>query len=631
MTTWQELMEKDGHAPEWPYPIKYDQEQEIDTDVLVIGGGIAGCWAAISAARKGGKVTLVEKGATIRSGAGGPGCDHWCDCPSNPVSKVDPDEWAEKLSSGPYSNGIGRQIQCRENYDTLLELEKMGGKIRDTDDEYIGAEGRDDATKHMISPRTNPFHETNVVIRVWGTTFKPVLRKECLRLGVKIYDRVMVTSLLNEGGIQGGRVIGATGVNNRTGEFMIFKSRATVLATAGLGSVWVFNTELAGYSTMQSRNASGDGAVMAWKAGAETTLMERSGVLRIASGYKHKWYTGAADASYENVRIIDDNGKLLPVISEPSWGIGKEQTDRTGLAGPWAKVREGVLKGEYELPFWGDFPGMKDVERDVIWNLMLGEESTTRIITQTFMDSGFDPSKDLLQNYNFIEGTSPPQWRTGGGGLIVDWDLKSTLDGLYVGGTQMFSPGDHSHAASTGRYAGRKAADYAQQIDVTAISKEQVTREKERVYAPIKRKDGMEWKELHIGISRIMQFFCSEYKTEKLFNMGLDYLKEIEEKYVPKLYALDPHKLMRSLEDLSILTSAQIILHASKARKASSRMLLFNRIDYPEMDPPEWAKLITVKMENGNVKVGEKSFGYWGNLKENYEAHNKDYTGVYQG
>ena len=127
-----------------------------------------------------------------------------------------------------------------------------------------------------------------------------------------------------------------------------------------------------------------------------------------------------------------------------------------------------------------------------------------------------------------------------------------------------------------------------------------------------------------------MQYFCSEYKTETLFNMALDSLKDIEENWVPKLYALDPHKLLRSLEDLSILTYAQIILHASIARRASSRHLDFYRIDYPALDPPEWNKFITVRLENGNVKIGEAPLDYWGNLKKNYETNNKDYSGVYR-
>ena len=101
MTQWQDFILRQGTPPAWPYTVDYDKEYEIDADILVIGGGIAGCWAAISAARKGIRVALVEKGDTVRSGAGGPGCDHWCQCPSNPHSKVDPDEWAKVLAQHP--------------------------------------------------------------------------------------------------------------------------------------------------------------------------------------------------------------------------------------------------------------------------------------------------------------------------------------------------------------------------------------------------------------------------------------------------------------------------------------------------------------------------------------------------
>jgi succinate dehydrogenase/fumarate reductase flavoprotein subunit len=202
---------------------------------------------------------------------------------------------------------------------------------------------------------------------------------------------------------------------------------------------------------------------------------------------------------------------------------------------------------------------------------------------------------------------------------------------LYAAGTQLFSPGDHSFAAATGRYAGRKAAAFAREAGAPIVSADQISKEKARVYAPIQRKEGMDWKELHAGVARAMQYFCSEYKTESLFRIGLETLLEIEEKWVPTLHAPDPHKLVRSLEDLSILTHAQIVLHASLARKASSQFLDFHRIDYPRSDPPEWRKFITVKQANGRVQVGEKPLGYWGNLKENYEAHYRDYKGVYEG
>jgi len=213
----------------------------------------------------------------------------------------------------------------------------------------------------------------------------------------------------------------------------------------------------------------------------------------------------------------------------------------------------------------------------------------------------------------------------------VDWDLKSSLDGLYVAGEQLFSPGDHSFAAATGRYAGRKAADYSIRADPQQPDKEQIAAEKARIYAPVKRTRGIEWKELNAGIARAMQYYCSEFKTESLLRMGLDVLKEIEEVFVPRLYALDPHKLMRSLEDLSMLTHAQIVLHASLARKASSAPLNFYRIDYPDVDPPAWNKYLTIKLADNAVVSGELPLNYWGDMKANYEAHNKDYTGVYRG
>ena len=648
MGGWYEYLRERGEPPTWPYPVRYGYEQEVDCDVLVVGGGIAGCWAAISAAREGLRVVLVEKGNTVRSGAGGPGCDHWCDVPANPLSNVDPDEWAQHMAERPYSNGIGIQIQCRENYDTLLELEQMGGKIRDTEDEYVGAEGRDEKTKFMLSPRFGRVHSyleldqaqmertfrsnpekkrNNVVLRVWGTTFKPALTRECRRLGVHIYDRVMVTSLLTEDGLEGARVVGATGVNGRTGEFFVFKAKATVLTTGGVGSMWFLSTELGGYCNMHPRTLSGDGTAAAWRAGAELTMMESSRVLRIATGYKHKWYSGAGDASYENVPIVDAQGRPVPYPIQGWLDFGamvpRPETEQT--------IREKVLKGEFELPFYGDFPAMKEVERRITWRLMLGEESTTKIIVDTFEKAGFDPARHLLQSYKFIEGGSLPQWREPwGGGLIVDWDLKTSLEGLYAAGTQLFSPEDHSFAAATGRYAGRKAAAYARTAPDPRVSPEQLERKKERVYAPVRRRDGIDWKELHAAIARVMQYYVSEFKTERLLKIGLMALRKLEEEAVPKLCAPDPHKLIRCLEDVNLLTNAQVVIHASIARKASSVHLDFYRIDYPELDPPEWNEFLVLRCEEGKVKTRRLPLRFWGNMKEEYEARNRDYKGVYK-
>ena len=138
------------------------------------------------------------------------------------------------------SGGFGLFLGCigREGH-LITEL------AVDLDDDFLGVEGRYDDTKFMFSPRYSvdgrlapadgwgapgynpPDQRKNTVIRVWGTTFKPALKKECQKLGVIILDRTMATSVLNEGGKQGGRVVGATGINVRTGEFVIVKALNT--------------------------------------------------------------------------------------------------------------------------------------------------------------------------------------------------------------------------------------------------------------------------------------------------------------------------------------------------------------------------------------------------------------------
>lgn len=632
---------------EWPYPIQYDKETEISTDVLVLGGGIAGCWAAISAARTGARVAIIEKGATIRSGASGSGVDHWLNTP-NPCSKITAEECVEweRESYGGYCNGLSRYIAARESYDTLLELEKMGGKIRDTEDEFKGADFRDEETKFLFAyDYENKYH-----FRVWGTTFKPALYKECKRLGVQVYDRTIATGLLTEEGKQGARVIGATGLNVRTGEFYVFKAKTTVMCMSRHSRNWAFSSELSGLSQFRP-NIVGTGHAMAWRAGATFAEMEKSQRGNLSTGTAFPSYgTGNPFNTWMPCTIVDANGKEIPWVDRDG-RILESVSERTRPA-PGQKymgerataykykrphlipdLDERIKKGEFTLPLYADLPSMTDIERKAIWGLMVGNEGRTHIpILRTYTEAGFDPSKDLLQSYIMLGGAgffepSLPHIRTSGegpgdaGGLVVDWDLKTTLDGLYAAGDALFAGNYHNHAAATGRYAGRKAAAYAQKVSEPVITREQVDNEKSRVYAPVKRREGIEWKELNAVLCRVMQNYCGELKTEVLLDIGLTWLKDIEENEAPRAYASNPHILMRTLGVLDILTCDQMIIHASLARKASNAYLGFIRLDYPEIDPPEWHKWITIHQEDEKVKVEELPLDFWEPLKKNYEAH----------
>jgi NADPH-dependent 2,4-dienoyl-CoA reductase/sulfur reductase-like enzyme len=94
MSTWYEYIQKDAPIPRWPYPIRYGQEKKVSADVLILGGGVAGCHAAISAVKRGAKVVVVDKGPLKWSGYAGGGVDHWHGVCSNPCCKITAEEMA---------------------------------------------------------------------------------------------------------------------------------------------------------------------------------------------------------------------------------------------------------------------------------------------------------------------------------------------------------------------------------------------------------------------------------------------------------------------------------------------------------------------------------------------------------
>lgn len=642
------------NPPEWPYEVNYGKENEVSADVLIIGGGIAGCHAALQAVKRGARVAVVEKGATVRSGAGGAGVDHWHDAFTNPCSTTTPDEAMElgavHAFPGKYSFSYLSYISCKESYDALLDVEEMGMKFRDEDGDFEGAPFRDPETKIMFA---YDYENRNAIRIRQGANVKVFLYKGLKKLGVEFYDRVMATSLLTEDGRQGARVIGATGLNVRTGEFYIFKSKATIISS-GMGSgSWIFSTELKGSGASFEPNCVGDGHAMGWYAGAEFTLMEKS--MPATGPFNWPNYgTGNAHNTWFPCTIVDANGKEVPWVDNQGRTL-KTIEERTrpakgqklfvlnpGGTSPELKepflipdLHERIKKGEYVLPLYADLPSMPEYERRAIFGLMIANEGKTRIpIYENYTQAGFDPDKDMLQanimppdgyrsgDWWQARGMGAPQWRMGGGSFVVDWDLRSSLEGLYVSAGM-----GHAGSATAGRYAGRKAAAYSKEAGEPVADRRQIEAEKSRIYGPLEEQGDIGWKELYAGICRIMQDYCGEYKSDETLKTGLWWLNSIREGELSRVQVRNPHELTRTVECMTRITMGEMIMQASLAHKASSPALGFKRLDYPEVDPPEYDKFLTTRLENGDVKLGERPFNYWllppyaSTFKENYEKH----------
>ncbi len=118
-----------------------------------------------------------------------------------------------------------------------------------------------------------------------------------------------------------------------------------------------------------------------------------------------------------------------------------------------------------------------------------------------------------------------------------------------------------------------------------------------------------------------MQHYCGDTKSDERLQIGLNWLDELSHGEAQTAYAGNPHELMRTLEVFSLINCSQAIIHQSLARKASCKRLQFQRVDYPEDDPPKWHKFITIRQQDGDIKVSDLPIDYWGDLVKNYEKH----------
>lgn len=636
----------------WPYANELEKVTRDTCDVLVLGGGLAGCFAAVSAAERGKKVILIEKGAVKRSGSAGTGMDHWESACTNPCSLVTPEEIASAYvdEQDHYSNGIFHYITCREGWDRMLDMEKFGGKIRDTGDEFKGAEFRDDATKLMFAYD----YRNRFTLRVWGSTFKPALYKELLRLGVKIYEHTEATALLTKEINGRKRGIGAVGMNVHTGGLLVVSARATVLAMSRPARIWLFDSDLPGLCEFRPFQSIGSGHAMGYRIGMEFTMMEKSvrGEFSAAgrsfppygTGNNHNtWYAATmVDSRGVEIPYLDRDGNILQTVSQryyPAEGQkfflkgGVIDEPKYEYRGPETMPFDELIRRGYRLPFYADLSRMPEAERRVIWGMMVGEEGKTKIpVLQYYTERGFDPEKHILQSYgsgwqsaSFLD--QERQLFGAPGGIMHDWNLKTNIDGIYAAGDQLFGSDCGGAACATGHYAGRKAADCAEGYELHEADEAQIAEEKDRLYAAIYRNDGMNWKQLNKAISKAMQNYCGGVKNRDLLMQGIVLLESYREEAVPQLYAENPHDLMRTHEVLDILEVSDMILHACLFRESSSKPLCFVRSDYPETDPPGDRKFITVRRENGRAVRGSVPLDYFGDLKSEYEKHNQDYIG----
>jgi succinate dehydrogenase/fumarate reductase flavoprotein subunit len=201
--------------------MKRVEQQEHACDICVVGGGLAGCMAAVRAAALSDSVILVDKSQPERSGCAATGLDHiWGYFPevqqAEGVSLEDMiQDHVQNVAQGLVNRPMLRYI-TETSFQRILDLERFGAKIRFEDSTLPGGL----RLQYQMHASRNTLHFE-------GRDIKRTLTRAVRRAGARILERVMVTDLL----VADGEAAGAVGYGTRDGKVHLIRAKAVIMAT----------------------------------------------------------------------------------------------------------------------------------------------------------------------------------------------------------------------------------------------------------------------------------------------------------------------------------------------------------------------------------------------------------------
>ncbi len=226
----------------------------IDTDILILGSGAAGCGAAIGAREHGARVVLVDKGKIESSGALGGGNDHFM-AVLHSGPETDTEEAVIKFYKGPTSGYTAEMISrwVRAMPPMLDVLQEIGVEfVKNPDGSWLRTVG-------FGQPGNWWVHIKN------GQLIKRRLARKIREIGVEVIDYVMVTKLLK----QNNRVVGAVGYHVLDGSLYVFRAKSVILALGNGANRVTTNSTGNPFNTWHSPFLTGSQYVLAYEAGAK--------------------------------------------------------------------------------------------------------------------------------------------------------------------------------------------------------------------------------------------------------------------------------------------------------------------------------------------------------------------------
>jgi len=543
----------------------------IDTDVLIIGAGGAGCRAAVTASDSNVEVTVITKDIlgkahTVMAEGG----------INAALGNLDPADLTEIHASdtckaGAYLNNQElADILAQESPERVYDLENFGAIFSRTPDGLI--------MQRPFGHQT--YRRTCYAGDRTGHEIMSTLTQEMRRRDINIIDEVFATSLLRDNE----RIAGVTIVDIRTGNFKVFRAPSIIMAAGGAGRIYHITT-----------NAQAD----------------------VGSGY--------AMAYREGIELID-----MEQIQFHPTGTAIPPAARGRLVTEGVRGEGGVLLNKYGERFMKNYnphlmelAGRDEVARAVATEIREGRGTVNEAVyldisflptsiiedrlptmLEDFLDIGIDIRKEPME--------VTPTTHHVMGGLKIDPLTKTNINGLYAagevaggvhGGNRL---GGNALAAGQvfGKIAGSSAARFAAMTSTPKLDRVAIDEEYARVMAPLERERGVNPSSEKKDLQRIMWDKAGLVRNDNGLNEALHFI-ETQKKTVESQLAIS-NKATRyntewisALELLDMLTVAEMIVRSSLLRKESRGA--HYRSDYPTMNNEEWFANIVIKQQDNKM------------------------------
>lgn len=548
----------------------------VESDVLVIGSGLAGSMAALSCLQENCQVVIVNKGKMCWSGS-------TAACGGNDVAVCFPGDDLEMwtrvfVESSDYTvDQRWIQIFLDESYEQLKKMEKVGYKY--------GHEifpKRENGEYWRIHRAINPFE--TVLCDIYGAlhVFENALKDSSAQL----FERTMITDLL----CQNDHIVGAVGFHCRTGEKIIFLSKTVILA-AGCCTYKVDVFDVCG-----------EGYGMAYNIGAKMMSFDRGGaILRPRNIMRGGLLCNSGSSSIASAlgsKIINCQGIDLKECMT-------DEEKELGRAGQDAAIQREINKGNG--PIYEDYVHLPQESKKLLKKLR--EASLKRV----YVEYRKEPFEELVAMENFEQTVTPDQSNRMGG-VWIDENGETSVKGLFAVGDNScpklsfqhpYNGSDLGWALLSGGRVGQFVARACRETDKVGENREKVLAqahaELDKIFAFLRRKQGLHPDQVKKHLQEALIPYDKKHCDARALSATIEDVEDIIVNEVPIMYADNLHDLRKVVEASAMAQVAKMILISEKYRKESR--VGVRRQDYPLMDNNHWKKWIGIRKEGETMKI----------------------------